>query len=75
MVEEEDVDLDRLGVDVVLPLIEGGTRSASRWMGKWAAGEDGRCGCEYIASVSMGDEYGVRMGDERVLEDDEDIEF
>jgi hypothetical protein len=46
LVEEEDVDLDRLGMDVVLRLIEGGTRSALRSMGKWAAGEDGRCGCE-----------------------------
>jgi hypothetical protein len=32
--EEEDVDLDRLGVEDVLRLMEGGTRSASRSMWK-----------------------------------------
>jgi hypothetical protein len=46
MIEEEDVVLDRFGLDVVLRLIEGGTRAASRSIWKWAAGEDGRCGCE-----------------------------
>ena len=73
MVEEEQVDLDPLGMDVFLRLIEGGTRLAPRSMGKWAAGDDGRCGCEYVASVIIGDGYGVSMGDERALEDDEDI--
>jgi hypothetical protein len=44
--DEDDADLERLGVEDVLRLMDGGRWTGSRPMWKWADGEDGRCGCE-----------------------------